>query len=602
MAERGGSKMVVRFKLTWLAVTLALLTMGGNPDVSAEVGQRPEAAHSLYGEYLASRFALRRYDYERGLAHLNRALEYEPDNLLLKSHTAFLQASLGDVASAAAVSRELQLSRASNALTPLILMSEAVRQNDFQLAAQHADSLDPFGVGLVMRPILRAWALTGQGKADEAIALLQGEEAAGIAQTPLVYYHTAMMHELAGRLEMAESFYLKALSSGESKAQRIVEATGSFYERHRGAGAARAFYEDLLAESRDNWFAREGLDNLAHGLKARPAVATAAEGVAEVLFNSAGIVYNNDDVDEALFLASLCLYVKPDFANAHMMKAALLEEVGRLEQSRAAYLDVPRGSAFYWRAQVEQALTLHKMGRAPQAIEALTALTAARPESYDPYVNRGDLQKAGGQFREAAASYTMAIEKAGELKSWHWPLFYARGIVYERSGDWGQAEADLMQALTLAPGQPEVLNYLAYSWVERDKNLPQAKAMLAKAMDAKSEDASILDSYGWVHFKLGDAHKAVYYLEQAIELMPSDAVVSDHLGDAYWAVGRTREARFQWARTLTLDPDPALTASVEDKIAHGLAATPPALADAEDMARRAVNMVDQATPPGTPAH
>lgn len=562
--------MTVRYKFAWLALALAIITIGGDRSVKAQERQITQEG-SVYGAYMAGRFAIAQQDLEHGLEHLNRAIELAPHNAALKSQAAFLHASLGEVSPAARLSRELELAGAGDEITPVILMAEAVRQGNFQLAQEHIASIESIGVGVVTKPLFHAWALAGQNRIDDAIAYLEGEAAQEIAQTPLVYYHVALLHELAGNLELAEQYYRKALTQGESKAQRIVEATGSFYERHRSMDAARKFYQGLADESRENWFAREALDHLNQGGHARPAVTKAADGFAEVLFNSAGMVYSNDDVNDALFMSSVCLYLKPDFANASMMQAALLDEMDRLEQARAAYQNVPKDSAFYWRSQIEQALILYKMDREPQALRALMELTELRPDSHDPYVNIADIQKASGQFREAAASYTVALKKLGEPQGWHWPLYYARGIAYERSGDWGQAEADLHKALDLSPDNPDVLNYLAYSWVERGKNLPQAKAMLAKAMDQKSEDASILDSYGWVHYKLGDVKKAVYYLEQAVELMPSDAVVNDHLGDAYWAAGRTKEARFQWARTLTLDPDATLSATIEDKIANGLA-------------------------------
>ena len=100
----------------------------------------------------------------------------------------------------------------------------------------------------------------------------------------------------------------------------------------------------------------------------------------------------------------------------------------------------------------------------------------------------------------------------------HWRLLYARGIAYERTKRWPQAEADLLKALELEPEQPFVLNYLGYSWVDQGLNLDRAKAMLNRAVELRPEDGFIVDSLGWAYFRLGEHDKAVTYLERAVEL------------------------------------------------------------------------------------
>ena len=170
-----------------------------------------------------------------------------------------------------------------------------------------------------------------------------------------------------------------------------------------------------------------------------------------------------------------------------------------------------------------------------------------------------------------------------------WPLLYARGIARERSGDWARAEADFLRALELAPEQPYVLNYLGYTWAEQGKNLDRAKAMLLRATELRPQDGNIADSLGWVLFRLGDMPGAVTWLEKAVELESRNSVINDHLGDAYWAAGRQREARFQWRRALTLDPEPEELAKIEAKLRDGLPRRPPAPRSADAAPRRALD-------------
>jgi Flp pilus assembly protein TadD len=115
-----------------------------------------------------------------------------------------------------------------------------------------------------------------------------------------------------------------------------------------------------------------------------------------------------------------------------------------------------------------------------------------------------------------------------------------------------------------------VLNYLAYTWVERRENLDQALKMLEKAVGQRPEEGFIIDSLGWAHYMLGRYPEAVEELERAVALAPTDPVLNDHLGDAYWQVGRHQEARFQWSRALSFDPEPDQAPKLQQKLEQGL--------------------------------
>jgi len=159
-----------------------------------------------------------------------------------------------------------------------------------------------------------------------------------------------------------------------------------------------------------------------------------------------------------------------------------------------------------------------------------------------------------------------------------WRLLYARGVSYERAGHWPEAQTDFQAALKLRPDESELLNYLGYSWIDRGERLPEALAMVQRAVAANPQSGAMVDSLGWAYYRLGDYKQAVERLEQAIELEAGDPDINNHLGDAYWRVGRRDEAQFQWRRVLTLDPAPKLKAEVEAKLVGGLGEAGPALA------------------------
>lgn len=148
-----------------------------------------------------------------------------------------------------------------------------------------------------------------------------------------------------------------------------------------------------------------------------------------------------------------------------------------------------------------------------------------------------------------------------------------RGAAYEELGRIPEAEAELWAALQARPDDPTFLNYLGYLWVDSGTRVSEGAEMIARAHAADPEDGNIQDSLGWSQYRQGQYAVAVDTLEEAVAKEPANAEINDHLGDAYWQVGRQREAQFQWARVLTLDPDAERRSEVEKKIADGL--TPP---------------------------
>jgi Flp pilus assembly protein TadD len=125
--------------------------------------------------------------------------------------------------------------------------------------------------------------------------------------------------------------------------------------------------------------------------------------------------------------------------------------------------------------------------------------------------------------------------------------------------------------LEARPDDPNALNYLGYLWVDSGSRVHQGAEMIARAAAAMPENGHFQDSLGWAQYRQGLFEQAVTTLEGAVEKEPANAEINDHLGDAYWSVGRQREAGFQWTRVLTLDPDAKRRAEVERKLVEGLA-------------------------------
>jgi Flp pilus assembly protein TadD len=252
----------------------------------------------------------------------------------------------------------------------------------------------------------------------------------------------------------------------------------------------------------------------------------------------------------------------------------LLESLDRKNEALALYDAVSPSSPLFWTARLRKAVTLDELKRTDEAIAQLKQMAGERADQYEPLTRLGDMLRAKKRYDEAASSYSQAVKRIGELAKPHWSLLYARGIAYERSKQWPKAEADFLGALKLSPEQPFVLNYLGYSWVDQGLHLDRAKGMIERAVQLRPNDGYIVDSLGWVLYRLRDYEGAARRLERAVILRPDDPTINDHLGDAYWRVGRFLEARFQWRRALSLDPDKKDIPTIEKKLQRGLADVP----------------------------
>jgi Flp pilus assembly protein TadD len=231
---------------------------------------------------------------------------------------------------------------------------------------------------------------------------------------------------------------------------------------------------------------------------------------------------------------------------------------------------VPRSDPAFVAAEIGRAEALYRGGDPEAAIAAAAALSEAEGAPVPAHVALGDLLRRERRFDEAAAAYDRAIALIDDPQPRHWGVFYSRGIAHERSGRWPLAEADFLKALELSPDQPEVLNYLGYSWVEMRIHLDQALEMIERAVAGAPDDGYILDSLAWVLYRLGRYDEALPHMERAVALMPSDPVLNDHLGDVYWAVGRRLEAQFQWRRALYFEPEEDEIPRIRRKLEVGL--------------------------------
>lgn len=520
------------------------------------------------GSYLAGRYAAANGDFASASRFLGNTLNYDPNNLDIAGYTYRTSLIYGDMEEALKMAQKLYAAGDEDSNPEIMIFLSLMKQEKYVEAGKVLSKFNNEGFNLVVVPLMEGWLNLAEGKMKEP--LKQNENLRRLAEfSPFIYYHSALINDMGGFEDEAIVQYNEALSLSKVAPYRVVEMLVNLLERRGEIDKAKA----VIARYREkNPEAMQfTLTEPQKGEKVPPRIIhTPREGLAEIFFSTASILQNENLNEEALIYVQQVLYLNPDFQAALLMRGTLLEEMKQLPEALTAYDKVLPDSLYYERAQLRKAYVLNAMDKSDEALVLLGKLERNVNDPYQSQLTRGDILMRLKRYDEAVKAYTAALDTIKTPGASQWPVFYARGISYERLDKWEPAEKDFRKALEIEPEQPDVLNYLGYSWLVRGEHLDEAKKMLERAVLARPADGHIVDSMGWALYLLGDYQGAVAFLERAIELMPVDTTVNDHLGDAYWQLGRRNEARFQWKRALLFNPDEEQTQNLNKKLADGL--------------------------------
>jgi tetratricopeptide (TPR) repeat protein len=517
------------------------------------------------GKFLSGRFARQNQDVKKAAEFINGSLAEDPHNRGLQQDALRLNLLAGNVDVATDLAKTLAAAKENDPLIASLLMLEAVKAGDYAKAKKHISAAPEVGLFGLIRPVMLEWIALGAKESRTAVNLQAAIDKSGFF-APFITYHSALMNDLLGQSALAETGYQKSTADAATAPYRVVEAFANFYARGGKPEQAQRVF-DAYAKANPSSTLLPG-KLAASGTK--PLVPDARAGLAEVFFTTASLLFGDEAAQDTFLYLRIALELRPNLAPGQLMLANLYEQVQDYPEAIAIYDSIEPGSVFYRRAQVRKALNLEALDEKTKAVEVLDHVAKQYADDATALITKGDLLRDSEDYTAAVAAYSAAITRSEPLKAADWPLLYARGISSERAGDWNAAEADFTRALTLAPNQPDVLNYLGYSWLVMGKNIAKAREYLDIALAARPEDAHIIDSVGWAHYLSGDFAGAVQMFERAIQMMPDDATVNDHLGDSYWRVGRQTEARYQWERALTFGPDKEAEQTLRAKLEKGL--------------------------------
>lgn len=524
-------------------------------------------ADSLAGAYLAGRAAAITGDHAQAAAYFDQALQFDPSNAFIISNSVFAHASLGEWEVAAQVAEGLPEGAEGRELVTLVDFVRYVAQDELQAALDMIDAGN--GPGPLADELTRAWLTFGQGDMSGAVETFEAL-AAERGLEELAALHLALARAAVGDFEAAHEILSGGTGVDISNTERVVRARAVIMVQLGMRGEALDLLDGytqavpdpglLSLQARIGSGAEEPYDF----------VVTAQDGVAEVFFTVAQLLSGDRNTTLPLLMAQAARGIDSDHSDAVVLAGELMSDTEQFALAAETYASVAEGDPNYIEAQMGRSDALEELGQQEEAVAILEALVAARPDLASVQAAYGDILRRAEQFEEAIVAYSEVLALVDADLPRYWFIYYARAISYHQIDDWDPAEADFRRALELNPEQPNVLNYLGYSLVEQRRSFDEALGMIQRAVAARPESGFIVDSLGWVYYRLGRFEEAVAPMERAVELEPNDPIVNDHLGDVYWTVGRYREAEFQWHRALSFDPEEEDAIRIRRKLEVGL--------------------------------
>ena len=295
--------------------------------------------------------------------------------------------------------------------------------------------------------------------------------------------------------------------------------------------------------------------------------------ISEFLFLVSNLYSSQDDFVKSNFYLNLSYYLNPKFYFNLSLIAEnqfLNQEYDKVKKTLRKFQK--QDSFYYWYKLKKEAQIISKETNQKESLNYLKAnFEKIKKPNEKILFDIANFYRNAKDYDQAISYYTKVLNIVGddiEIKS---DLLYRRGASYERMGNYKEADKDMLLSLKINPDDAYVLNYLAYSWLERDYKINTAIEMLEKAYSLENNNPYITDSIGWAYYLIDDYVKAEKYMKKAIELMPNDAIVSDHYGDILWKLGQKIQARYFWKSVLKInDVDEELLKKVNSKIIKGL--------------------------------
>ena len=277
--------------------------------------------------------------------------------------------------------------------------------------------------------------------------------------------------------------------------------------------------------------------------------------IAELFYITANAFSTQNLYSISNFYINMAKYLNQNFFSYNTLLAENFMRIEDYQKAKKIYLLLKKfGENYSWHSSKQIALLSAEKLEIEEATKTLekSYKNLNSPNVYQTY-DFAQFLKNNQSFEKSIIYYSKVLENISQTHELYPKAKDGRGISYEQIGDWTKAEKDFLDSLEAEPNQAYVINYLAYSWIEKGTNIEQSLKMLEQANQLRSNDGYITDSLGWALYKLKKYKRAKEFLKKAVQLMPSDPIVNDHFADILWMNGEKLQARYYWKYVLNLE-------------------------------------------------
>ncbi len=297
------------------------------------------------------------------------------------------------------------------------------------------------------------------------------------------------------------------------------------------------------------------------------------DALAEFFYVIANLYASEKDYQLSNFYLKISLFLNSKFLTNKALMAENLYYQNQIESSKKEYFSLKTiGSIYSWYASKSIATILLDQKGKKYSIKSLEKEFNSIPNpDFKHYYDLANFYKENDFHKESVKYYSIALKKIKKNHILVSKILDRRGTSYERLGDWKKAEKDLIESLKILPDQAHVLNYLAYTWIDKGINIDKGLEMLKKANKIRENDGYIIDSLGWAYYAKKNYKEAEFYLQKAVTLMPSDPIINDHYADTLWMLNKSMQARYFWNNILKLSgAEQELKNAINKKLIFGI--------------------------------
>ena len=295
--------------------------------------------------------------------------------------------------------------------------------------------------------------------------------------------------------------------------------------------------------------------------------------ISEFLFLISNLYSSENDFEKSNFYLNLSTFMNPKFVFNLSLVAENQYSNKEYDKALKTLKNFKKEDSFYhwYRIKKESQIISKQKNKTKSLNHIVLEFNKISNPNNKILFDIANFYKNSKKYNEAIKFYTKLIMNLNDDSEISSDLLYRRGGTYERLGEYEKADKDLLDALKADPDDAYILNYLAYSWLERNIKIYDAIEMLKKAYKLESDDPYIIDSIGWAYYLINDYQKAEKFLKRAVELMPDDPIVNDHYGDILWKLDRKIQARYFWKNVIKMEnTEEEMIEKINLKIIQGL--------------------------------